>query len=693
MASGPTYKTWQVPPAVASESSLIGWIDDACGEGLNWLKSQRCSRDYRKALDTLSGMDTQPNPSASYRSRLNTNRLKRNIREVVSVLSRLRPFWGYQSDNKAYQEEAAMMNQVCRSWYLETFADRAVKEALQYAAATGRGWLHPIYRRDMAGTGKGDIKLLTFGAPCVLPTQLPSNGDWQSAYAVTILDEWPIYMAHGMFPQYQDRLVPSSSRFWYQNDNVKKSAMGNWWQRAFKSAANRSGEPGLPELLIPIRKSYVLDLSLNTTKEPIPMGEPGSSWFYEVPFIGQDIPAGHDMHGNQIFRKANENDARLYPYRRLIISSDKCRLYDGPAFDWHGMFPGVSFCPDSWPWEPLGFSLVHDGYDINESIKEIDRGVMDKVRAQLNPALSFDMNVVSKKEMERFDPFKPNARMAFDGMGTSAPPAQPVLPYEFLKVSPEIVTYRQVLQDGMDSQMCINDVAALAKARTVGSVDQIEKIMEMQGPIITDMSRSMEPPMRDLGNMIKYNVLQYYTTTRVMQLVGADMMPLTTFDFEPDSIVPSHLPDEDSSHESQHDRIKRARTFADNLRFFILPNSLHEYQQMEMKLGLVQLIKAGAKISTQTLAEAWNVRDYGKFDGVNEIERWKSEKEMELEFMVRGEVIKQNLETAMMAASVVQPPGSAQPGKQPEGRPTTGMDAPRLVSKDGGARSTITQVK
>jgi hypothetical protein len=217
--------------------------------------------------------------------------------------------------------------------------------------------------------------------------------------------------------------------------------------------------------------------------------------------------------------------------------------------------------------------------------------------------------------------------------------------------------------------------------------------MEMQGPIITDMSRSMEPPMRDLGNMIKYNVLQYYTTTRVMQLVGADMMPLTTFDFEPDSIVPSHLPDEDSSHESQHDRIKRARTFADNLRFFILPNSLHEYQQMEMKLGLVQLIKAGAKISTQTLAEAWNVRDYGKFDGVNEIERWKSEKEMELEFMVRGEVIKQNLETAMMAASVVQPPGSAQPGKQPEGRPTTGMDAPRLVSKDGGARSTITQVK
>ena len=92
-----------------------------------------------------------------------------------------------------------MMNQVCRSWYLETFADRSVKEALQYAAATGRGWLHPIYRRDMAGTGKGDIKLLTFGAPCVLPTQLPNGA--ASAYAVTILDEWPITWRTACFPQ------------------------------------------------------------------------------------------------------------------------------------------------------------------------------------------------------------------------------------------------------------------------------------------------------------------------------------------------------------------------------------------------------------------------------------------------------------------------------------------------------------
>ena len=552
--------------------------------------------------------------------------------------------------------------------------------------------MHPLYRRNMGGTGKGDIIVQTYGAPCVLPTQLPSDGDWQRAYGVTILDEWPIYEAHALFPQYQDKLVPSSSKFWYQNDNVRYSAQGNWLVRAFRGSMNRN-EPGMPEKLIPIRKSYILDLSLNTTDKPIPMGEPGSSWFYEVPYIGQEISAGNDLQGRPVTRKADENDARLYPYRRLIMSSDKCRLYDGPAFSWHGMFPGVSFCPDEWPWEPNGFSLVHDGYELNESIKEIERGVMDILRGKLNPALMFDQNATTMKEMRRFDPFQPNARLGFDGMAGEGPIARAPLDNEFYRIDPAIPTFYQAYKEGLDSQMCINDVQALAKARAVGSVDQLEKMMEMQGPIVSDMSRSMEPPLRDLGTMVKYEVLQNYNTPRIMRIVGVDNVPRETVDFDPSSIVPSHLAGEDSSQASPTDKIKRARTFADNLQFYVQPNSLHEYQQMEYRLGLIQLMKAGAKISSQTLADAWNVADYGKFDGATEIERWQSEKEMELQFAVRGELMKQELETAGAAMSMMQPPGSAQPGKAPEGRPTVGMDSPRLVSKDGGTRSTITQVK
>jgi hypothetical protein len=683
----PQYSEWQCPAAACSEDTIIGWLNEATEQGQAWLKSQRGYSDYRKALDTLSGTDSG-RASAEYRSRLNTNPLKRDVREVVGAMSKLRPLWGYHSDNSAYRSQAEMMNKVTRAWYLEQFADRSIHEALQYAAATCRGWVFPFYRRDMFGQGRGDIKLFTYGAPCVLPNQLPASGDWQSAYAVTLLEETPVAMAHGMFPAYQHRLTPSNSRYWYMNDGVRKASTGNLLQRIFGLSNRRQPtSEALADLLVPIRRTWVIDLSINTTGQPIPMGEPGASWSYTVPFIGQRIPTGIDpSSGSPTFRIANENDCRLYPYRRLIISSDRVRLYDGPAFDWHGMFPGVAFTMDSWPWEPLGFSLVHDGYEINESIKEIVRGCMDKTRASLDPSLAFDTNAVAMAEARSFDPMKPRERIGFDGSALEGPPFHPAMPPESLKIEPETMTFLQYLETALHQQLAVTDVMALAKMRAVGSMDELEKVMEANGPIVEDMSRAMEPPMRDLGVMLKYLVLQYYTTPRIMQIVGADGVAPEVFDYDPSSLVPSHLVGESPDHASPSSKIIRARTFADNLRFFILPNTLHEMQQMVMKLGLIQLKKSGVKIDSQTIAEAWAVANYGNIDGSTVLEKFQAEQEMDLVQAARMKAIA-GAEGLLPTA----PPGAPKPGGgNPEGRPNANTAPPKLEQRDGGTRSTIT---
>lgn len=681
------YREWQVPPAMVSEDHKIGWLNECTEEGQAWLKTQRGSSDMRRALDTLAGRDTGSKSAATYRSQVNPNRLKRNVREVVGTLAKLRPIWGYHSDNAAYKEEANMFNKVTRAWYLESMADRSVREALQYAAATCRGWIIPMYRREMYGQGKGEIKLFTYGAPCVLPTQLPSSGDWQSAYTMTLLDEMPVAMAHGMFPSFQDRLRPSSSRYWYQNDGVRQAARGNFLQRIFRRNVMK-GDAGLTELLVPVRRTWVIDLSINTTGAPIPMGEPGSSWAYTVPFVGQEIPAGIDLKtGQPTFRKATETDARVYPYRRLLISTDQCVMYDGPGFDWHGMFPGVSFCMDDYPWEPLGFSLVHDGFDLNEAIKTIVRGNMDKVIAQSDMSLAFDTNAVSMAEARAFDPMQPRNRIGFDGSAIDGQPFTPVVPIEVLRVEPESLKMIEYLEQSMDAQLAVNDAMVLARMRTVGSMDELEKIMEANGPIIEDMSRCMEPPMRDLGVMLKFNVLQWMTTARVMQYVGPDGISRSVFDYNPDSIVPSHAPGEDPKAPSRMGPRERARTFAENLRFFILPNSLHEYAQMAMKLGLIQLRKAGIMIDSQTIAEAWNIPNYGTLEGSTVMEKFQSEKEMELVQAAKLQAIA-GAEGLMPAA----PPGAPKPdGAAPEGRPPSGQAPPAIKSKDGGARSTITE--
>lgn len=680
MADDTVYTQWQIPPAASLEDRKIGWVNEACEQGVTWLKQQRGHYDWKHALDVISGRLVGVD-IPQYRSQLNTNHLKRNVREIVGTLSKLRPLWGYSSDNPAFAKQAHQMNLLTKSVYLEQFMDLSIKEALQYAAATCSGFLRPIYSRELA-SGEGHIELLSYGAPCILPVQLPASGNFQRAYAVTILDEMPIYMAHAMFPLYQERLRPTSSQYWYSNE-IRKSAQGNIWKRVFGKGTS-AGPANLPDLMIPIRYTYIIDLTANNTDQEIPMGEPGTSWAYTVPFVGQEIPVGKD-----IFRKASIQDARLYPYRRLLISSEACVMYDGPSFDMHGRLPLIQFCTDRWPWEPIGFSMVRDGFEIQQSINEQERGMADKKRAQLDMPLAYDINSVSSREAKQFDPMQPRARVGYDGTQTDKPFQTPIPP-EVLALDETDFSWIEHLTNSMDKQHAISDVLALAKARMAG--DDLEKVLESIGPIIEEMSRSMEPPMRELGDQMKYLILQYLPASRVLQYVGEDNITLETFDYNPQSLIPSHMPGEDpgtsdSPTTSKYDQGKRARAFASNLRFTITPRSLHEMTQMAMKLGLIQLKKAAVRIDSQTIADSWGVPNYGTIPGSTVLEKSHHEDE---ENIIQAARLKLIGEDSISAVAALSPPVGAVAGKQQEGRPPSGHAAPALKQKSDG-RSTITE--
>src|SRR6266850_2195772 len=131
----PEYREWQCPPAATDESRRLGWLDESTQEGQAWLKIQRGYPDIQRSFNIISGKDVGP-LRAEYRSGVNTARLRRNVREVVGALGKLRPMWGYHSDNQAFKDKANMFNKVSRAWYLEAFADLSILEALQYASVT-----------------------------------------------------------------------------------------------------------------------------------------------------------------------------------------------------------------------------------------------------------------------------------------------------------------------------------------------------------------------------------------------------------------------------------------------------------------------------------------------------------------------------------------------------------------------------
>lgn len=685
-------REWQCPPQAADDKRKLLWLNEHCEEGLIWHKHQRGYTDHRKALDIFSGTQ-EPEDAPKYRSQLVTSRLKRNTREVVGACANIRPIWGYSSENAAFSESATMVTKSIRAIYLERFLDAGIKRALQWAAATGTGWVRPVYRRAMYGTGRGNLEFLTYGAPSILPTQLPSNNDWQEAYAVTILDELPIAMAHGMFPKFQDRLHPTSSRFWYASE-IRTAAKGNLLTRLYNSwRRGTTAHSILSDLYVPIRYTYVIDLALNTTDNMIPMGDIGTSWYYEVPNLGSDIPATFDPSGTPLtFRKADENDARLYPYRRLMISSQEVVLYDGPAFDWHGEFPATPFSLDDWPWEPIGFNLVRDGYAIQQAIDELSRGVLDKHRANMDMSLAYDIDSVTKAEAESFDPMQPRARIGFQG-SLSEKPLVPVVPESVLKVDPSVLLFIQGLEQTMDHMHALKEVQNLAKARAGGGItDDVEKMMEAEGPIVRDISRNVERSLTGVGNQCKYHLLQYYDVRRLMEYVGPDGVTKETFDYNPNSLVPSHLPNENPLADSPSGKVQRARWFAGNLKLTILPHSVHELTQMSRKLLLIQLRKAGVQIDSKTIAEACDI-DFGPEPRGNNVwERYWNEQEAVLMHMLRAKQLAETLATLGVLPTPAME-GAANPTQTPpqEGRPPSGQQGPTLVQKDGGARSAVSE--
>jgi len=675
-------REWQVPRAEAPMSYKLGWLNESCEQGSAYNENQRGFKDWRKGLEIIAGTEGGAG-KLDYRACLSSGRLKTNVKIMIAGLANIRPFWGYHA-GPAFSDYAEMMNKTARALYLENFWDQSIKSALAWAAVTCTGHIRPVYRRDL-NSGRGRIELDAFGQPCVLPVQLPSDGNYQRAYSVTVMDELPIYMAHAMFRDWQDLLKPTSSRYWYASE-IREAARDNKARRIWNWFKSKPQKDNQSDLYIPIRYSRILDLSLNETGETIPMGQPGSSWYYEVPSYGQEMANG---------RRANEVDARLYPYGRRMISSENCVMYDGPDFNWHGELDLLQFTLDQWPWEPMGLSLVHDGYELQRSRDVIDRGIMTKVNAQLDLPLTYPIDGVNANEAEGFDPMQPRSRVGYDqNMVEGGKPFGLAVPWEVYQVHPEEMEWGNHLDEQMDYLCQTRDIVELGKARALGKgMDNIEALLAANGPIVKDQSRGMEVPLGGIGKQVGWLILQYETTARLMQYNGSETIPPSVFDYNPASVIPSHLPDESPQDPvtqemvpSKYSQLERARWFAGNIRFFIMPHSVHEITQMTYKLGLMQLRTRGAPISWSTVLQSWDVANVHEPAGNSEQDKFWAEKEDEVVHAAKMQEIVMNLGIDHNLLPGGSPAGEARPnGSTPQGgRPPSDTAPPHMEVKGDG---------
>ena len=682
---------WQAPGFEASPSRKIGWVESQIQEAEGWLSGQKSYKNLAANLRVFDGIFKDKTKSL-----LVTNGLRYAVKKFTTTLAEVREIAAYGSDVKAYKPMAEMLTKVSKCVYLESDFPLQILKVLQYACVMGVGYLWPKVRPTEYGYGEREMVFDALGLLDVMPVQIPSrSNDIQDAYAVTIYDYMPIAESYGRFPLFQGKLQTVGM------NNYKSLIQA---KRQDFAASYRYGDiqdqgKSFGNLYTEIRYTFIRDLRINNTGYVLPMGDPGTSWFYKVPYVGQDIFGGI-RNGQPYMRPAMAEDCRVYPNLRLIISSNGLDrpMYDGPAFDWDPKIPIIQYTIDDVPWEPGGRSLVGEVSSIETTIRKHERKVDTIITARANPPMGYDLDNTGGPKVEHFDIFEEDVRLGLAG-GEPKKTFQSILPDEVV-VGNENWTFLKYLREAMLADLGLNDVGNMANLKINMSSDDATKQIESIGPVGKGIAMRLEKSNKRVGERVKFLIPQWFDTCRLIEYVGEDSIAREIFDYNPDDMVPSHLPDEFVNGNypetpSMYDKLTRAKWLVKKLRLISVPSMLLKITAAQEQLKYLQLKR------TPDCPLSWETT-LTKLDVANPKE------EMDKYFKEQQQLTKMKLIAAAMAAKEMQELGLQPPGEEgggggkgggkggglhAGGRPPTNSKQPRIAQKGGAGGDARTTVK
>lgn len=689
-------------PRYGGESSFLhGWCLEAVQEGNAWLRAQSPARDWaglRLALQ--SGTPDYGDPSDPMAT--GYNKTRRVSRELVAALANFRYDGEYKVRwDASRQDQAVMLTKLDRDWYRKAMVHAQIRAGLQYAVNFGTCYWTQTWAPSAYGAGRGDIQIQAYAPGDITFIQLPKSGEIQAAYGVLIRDELPINLARKICerlnPGFAAKLTPDRDSPGWLAKGLEK--VQRYVSPALRVAGRTGPEHGTESAFqtVDLYYLYLLDGSINDGISPVTMGKDGTNFSYTVPYLGQMIPLPGVMNpatGAPYERPADPADCLLFPTRRLITFANAGICSDGPSPWWHGKAPVTQLKFGDWAWESLGSSLVQDVRQIQVGMEAIMNGVEDSISQRLDPPLVYDGSAVAESTAKAFNPRKGGARLRIDSPPTGmAKPVEYAMNPQFFDVPQFVLQYLQDQDRRADYVAGVADLTAMAKARQLPSADSLEKILEMAGPLVQDMIRALSVPFAELGEQRKYLYFQFYTTPRMITVQGLDGVVVDE-QYKPEWFL--------SPEERAATDVRRAS--ADEFYFDPSGTGLNDLHRMTQKLLFVQLQKAGFPIDPWTMADVLEIPNFGEPPaGTNTVmERYVAWQHMLAE--LQGEA---QAEGAIAAAGAMGGAGMAQPGpgggapgedgsnntgktgQDGAGRPASFSAPPKLVSKDGGTRSTI----
>jgi len=702
------YKDGSLKPKDVLENQLLGWMKEALEEGSSYLKQCRAYQDIDKAIDIITSQVQSDLPISI--SKIFVPSIKRDVKEMVAILANIRPSWLYETrafKNQEWAKQARIQNGLSADWYNKEFVDRRIKSLLQLGIVEGTGYISPIWNPSLNGLNRGGIELKLYRYDEFFPIQVPKDFNIQNSYAGIISDEMGINRARKVFPHKANLLIPDRGQSKLGRGLISSAAKG-FWDSIWKADSQRVKTSSGP--VIDIFYSYIDDFQINPLHSPYQMGE--SSWGYEVPYVGQQIPDGFNQDGSIRTKKASYEDCYLYPNKRLVIASRTAILYDGPSYWWHGRIPIIKYSPDDWIFSYLGFSMAAEVSSMQNSSNKMRRSLEDALHLTIDPPMAIDETMMSKTASEKTSLRIPGRRIR--GKLAMGDFMKPITSPEYYRPTPQHFDAVQEVETKIKEILGLPDLKALQQAKQVPSSDSIEKFFSQAGAIVTDMSRSMDKPMYELADMNRYYFYQFYTLEDRIKILGEDGITEEDFDFVPGSLIPASLPNEPKKNyrTGEIDNLngiylskdmERAKKHIRNFKTTIHPTSLHQITHMSRKLLLMQASKLNPLlVDPQTLAEALDIENWGRLDGDTVLEKVQAAMKIQEKFglssqfhqgliqlllqsMAQNASPEGQLQGAMssIADAIKGGNGSNPLTANPVGRPPSLETEPRLLNKPG----------
>lgn len=559
------------PPQQEHLKRVLGWCQEAIAEAENMLRSEYAYDKFSTIRDKIMG-DYSSETAPSSLSQIYYNHFGKVATDLAAALTDIKPFWEYRTFNKKFDQQAQILQKCAHSWWIgRMMTDMKFCDCIKYGEMGGSGYAHLTWNEIAA-----DLELIPEDPRDVLPVRPASYLSVQDCMGVIIRRERSLNYLKQKYPHVASLLKADRDSSFTSRAQVKAqqlmSKMGmssgfmdNLW-------ASLGGRPQ-NQMQIPSADLFTLhvkDDRRNESSRPV--------------WIGEGDPNGN--HPNWSYWA--QPGELLYPRGRTIIFTRTVLLRDGPNIFWHGLFPLCKLTLSPWPGSWLGKPLLLDLLPLQMELNRLLRGVSDHNQKVFRPDLLADKNSVSRAALQSIDTRKAGLHLRANSMGGQGIQIPPVPPLD-----PSIEKTVQFLIDGMDKLGGVRDLSQMMNLGQIPSAETVDKIMESMSPTVRLYSRTMEAFLREFALMTMSNFFQFYDMPRRLAILGDDGITFEDFDYDPNTLLPDFVNDDDARSNVVRPRYERAKDFLRNFTYHVAPGSLLSASEVTTKLLYIQLSRAG----------------------------------------------------------------------------------------------------